>query len=1005
MKSMSLRALVASVSLCAISGCYVDDDAPAAPQLDPVRPITSLTDAAVSGVAEPFAHVVVSGGSAEASAEADGVTGRFAVAVPLKDGDNTLSVVAVDADSNKSEAATVSVVREPPRAEVVRLTLEDNVIDADDAALVAIIDVDNDEDEIDLTLSVVDYAAAPAAVAVVLDAAGHARVVLDGLTLAAGGRVVAEADVADLDGVKAKDEAAFTVVPGAAAAVAVLLSATVDGALVGPTDDLTIPAGTDVDVDVTVTDAHENVVTGGAVRLDVPGAGAAVAGNTLLHLERAGSYVVVADTGLGLLAGEATLNVEPGAVDHVVVSVDNAVVAAGTVVTATAAAFDAFDNLVAATPPTLTTDAPQGFGAPVVVDGVATATATITTAGSYTITADGGAGASASVAVVVVAATPQNANFFEIDPAGLPYAAGDAVFFTYDFVDAFGNVNDDVDVIVTVNAANVAVVDGGDGTGEIDGIVRAGTYTVRARALGTGLPDDVETLTIDPNPIDAGFNLVLSAGLIAEQGTLLFFAQDGFGNLIDVADVTVSVSDPTAATQSGNQLTFTRPGTYAVTACLVDDATVCDSEFISVQGLLDTVPPSVAVAITFPDPAQSNEVPPRGLVTFRVDSSDDRGLSEIRFVATFGTSTGTQSFCTVTRTGVLLPTGTTTDSRSFSFSLPACALPLDDIRVVAQAIDQAGNSANSADHTPLQVAANFNITSPNFIVEVAAFGDRLDQPRDVAVDVSTGQLFVSDGGSDRIIVVAPDRTQQDLRDRNGNRLNPQTPRGVALDAGNNLFIVADDVGNGDPGVERLSANFTDTSPLIDQNNISGAFPNRGDGVDVDNTAGKTALLCAGVDQADRVQCFTNFTAAPSLSINQLITGRRPIAVAFDPPSATNPTDVLWVALNAGGVALRPFTFNAARTTLTAGTDLNLSAVFQAGDVGDVVVAASGNLIVSNQRTGVVFRVTRAGVINEIARGFQTPRGLAFDGNSLLVVAEGDDAVFRVSPDPQAPGTF
>ena len=282
---------------------------------------------------------------------------------------------------------------------------------------------------------------------------------------------------------------------------------------------------------------------------------------------------------------------------------------------------------------------------------------------------------------------------------------------------------------------------------------------------------------------------------------------------------------------------------------------------------------------------------------------------------------------------------------------------------------------------------------------------RLDQPRGVAVDTATGQLFVANSGNDRVIVVAPDRTQQELRDRNGNRLNPQTPRGVALDNANNLFIVADDVGNGDPGVERLSANFTDTSPLIDLSTNAGAFPNRGDGVDVDNTVGKTALLCAGVDQADRVQCFTNFTATPSLTINQLIAGRRPIAVAFDPPSANNPNDLLWVALNAGGVALRPFTFNAARTTLTAGTDINLSALFQAGDVGSVVVAASGNLIVSNQRTGVVFRVTRAGVANEVASGFRTPRGLAFDGNSLLVVAEGDDAIFRVTPDPAAPGTF
>lgn len=1001
---LSLATLIVAAS---VGGCFVDDDAPGAPVLDDVRTVTSLDTVHIAGSAEPLAHVTLTGGDGDFAADADGVTGRFAADVALKDGDNAIAVVANDADGNASEATTVTVKHEPARAEVVRVALEDSVVDADVAALVAVVDIDNNESEIDLstlgvTITIADYAGAFTALPVTVDAAGHARVILAGLTVKGTGRVVAEADVADLDGVKAKDEAAFTIVAGAPATVDVTLATDA----IAAANAISVVAGTDVDVAVVVKDQHANLIEGGTIALDVPGGGVDVAGNRLVGVETAGVFTVVANTGTGLLSGTATLTVTAAAPDHVDLALDASLVEAGTVVVAEAAAFDAFGNLVSDVVPTITSTAPQSFGAATNNNGVVTAPVTVTAAGSYIVTATAAGAAFATAALDVVAATPANANFFEIDAAGLPYAAGDAVFFNYELTDAFGNVNSAVPVLVTVNAPNVAIVDGGNGTGEIDGIVRSGTYTVRARAIGTGLPDDVETLTIDPNPEDAGFNLLLSAGLIAEQGTLLFFATDGFGNNIDAADVAVTISDPTAATQTGNRLVFTKPGTFGITACLVADSSICDTEFLSVQGLLDTVPPSVAVSITFPDPAQSSVVPTRGLVTFSVDSTDDRGLSEIRFVATFGTSAGTQSFCSVTRTGVLLASGTLQDSRTFSFQLPTCALPLDDIRIVAQAIDQAGNSSNSSDHTPLTVASTFNLTSPGFIVEVAAFNGNLDGIRDVAVDAATGQLFLANFNNDRISVVAPDRTQQDLRDSNGNRLNPAAPRGVALDANNALFIVADDAGNGRPGIERLDANFIDTAPLIDSATTTNAFPNRGEDLDIDQSVGLTGLMCAAVDQVDRVQCFTNFDATPALTVNQQITGRRPIALEFDPPSATSATDRLWVALNNGGVAVRPFDFNATRTTLTAGTDLSLAAQFQNGDVGDLVVAPSGNLIITNARTGVIVRVDRnSGALTEVARGFQNPRGLAFDGDVLYVVDSGDAAVFRISPDPAAPGVF
>jgi len=1026
-------ALVTLVLASVGAGCLVDDDRPAAPIVDGLRPRTSLADARIAGVAEYFATVTATGPGGSVSAVADGRTGLFALQLPLSAGDNAISITAADDAGNVSEPVEVVVVQEPARAETVRVNLPRTVIDADSGALEVIVDISNDEAEIPLTglgvtltiPELADFAPLPIAV----NDTGHAVVVLEDLRRAGTMTVRVEADVADLAGARAFDQAGFTVLPGRPAVVDVSLSATVDGTAVGPENALTVPAGTLVDVDVAVSDAHGNAVEGAAITIDAPGSGAAVLGDRLADLTRAGTFDVVADTGVGLVSGTATLTVTAAAPDHVELSLDAGLVQAGTAVTAQARVVDAFGNTVTDAVPAFDIDAPQDFGAPLVNAGVATATVTVTLAGAFTVTASDPASTAtpATAPLQIVAGVPVNGNFIEIDAAGLPYQAGDAVFVNYELLDAFGNVNSTSPVVVTVNAPNVAIADNGAGTIEVNGIVRAGTYVVRGRAVGTGLPDDVETLVVGPNPELAGFNLVLSASLVTEFGTLVFSGTDGFGNLIDESQITTTVSDPSVV-RSGSQLTFGRPGSFSITAC-VTGTTLCDTEFVSVQGLIDTIPPTVDIVIE--TPVGSNTVVRGQRIVFRVDVSDDRALSELRFVATFGDN----GVCTRTG-GPVLFSASTTESRTFSFTVPNCAIPLDVVNIVAQAADEAGNTRNGADASlsvldPFTLQTGVDPQGGTFVVAIAAFQDRLDIPSGIAVQEASGTFFVANAGNDRAVGVPIDRVQFELRDQNNNRIDLLNARGTAATRAGSLFFGVDDVinGSGSSGIIRVRQDLVDEI-FVDSARPGGQAELIGNQqlvnqLVVDESAGPPAALCMVISAQDHLYCYGNLDAQPiaTTRLAELeLTGLRPRGIGIDPandPGVLNDVnDVLFVAFNrtvGGSRIIRPFRFNAARTTLTAfaGADISLNGLgLQDDDLGDLVVGPGPerNIYVADRRGGRVLRIERAtGAVSTFVSGLSSPVGLAFEGGlnaqALLISDDNDRVVFRVLPDAGNPGLF
>jgi RHS repeat-associated protein len=132
-----------------------DSTPPPAPQLDPVASPTNQALATLSGSAEAGAGVALrvlrpDGSSESLGTLSAGADGRFSLAaVPLVEGENTLSAVASDAAGNASEPATANVLLDTV-APVITVTspAEGSVSDALDIVVTGSVD------EVDATLTI-----------------------------------------------------------------------------------------------------------------------------------------------------------------------------------------------------------------------------------------------------------------------------------------------------------------------------------------------------------------------------------------------------------------------------------------------------------------------------------------------------------------------------------------------------------------------------------------------------------------------------------------------------------------------------------------------------------------------------------------------------------------------------------------------------------------------------------------------------------------------------------
>lgn len=990
----SLRRVLA-LCLPAIVAACADEDvtAPPVPYLELAPEVTSRATLILEGSAEYGASVKVTRDptftEAPAPVTADLITGRFRVTVALAEGvDNTFSVVAVDAAQNSSPAVNVKIFHEPPRPQTVRLTPSATLVSADDGKLAVLVQIGHREPEISLDameveLSVEGYTPAVAPVVVKVNASGVGEGVLEGLSRAGSGTVVATAVKAAPDGTKASDRRGFVVVSGRPASVTLLLAATVDGSDRGPAASLSVPAGTEVTTSVEVVDAKGNVLVAPPLSLVTDAPGALIAGSTVARLERAGTYQVWANLSASVVTGTASLVVEPAAAAAIRLVATPSEVLAGTAVAVEARVVDRFGN-TRADAVSLTEDLEVSLTALTTEAGITRAQLVPQQAGTFTVTGAFGGLTSADATLVVLPAAPVTFGF-ELDLTRAPFAAGAVIPFTYAVLDAFGN-RTSTPVVVTVDAPAATVLVDGAGRGEISGIVRTGTYSVRARAVGTAF-EDTETVVIGPSP-RAGFDLVLSSALLVEGSKVSVLVRDGFGNAIGLDQVALDVNGVPLAmasgvSLSGSQLTFTQAGNFQVRATLLADTAISDTELLAVQAVADVVPPTAAItAILFPAGAT---VPARGTIRAALSLGDNRSLAEAEVLAQFG-----ETPACAASSGRLVLVGQTAATPAVSVRAPTCATPRDVVSLVVRVSDQAGNIGFSATNTTLRMyaPAGFDVTagSSAYVSSVVAYANRIDRgdtPTDLAVSPTSDVIYVTHEGSDRIVVAFPDRTQDDLRDTSGNRFNFDKPQGVAVTQAGDLFVGVVGV----PTIDGVPADLsTVTRGVVD---TGGRFPGR---INLDEE-GPVALLCVAYPLNGSVRCYRSFLSTPMQVFE--------IAGLTLPVAADVSGGALWI-LERGGCRVRraALTYTPGTGAVTAGTP---SAPFTAASGGtcvDLVSIGADDVAVLDDGGGKVARVRRDGsgtFSAEIVASVPSGRGLDFAGGRLFVLDDAFETVFAITP--------
>ncbi|MDF1565151.1 MAG: hypothetical protein P1V51_19090 [Deltaproteobacteria bacterium] len=581
---------------------------------------------------------------------------------------------------------------------------------------------------------------------------------------------------------------------------------------------------------------------------------------------------------------------------------------------------------------------------------------------------------------------------FEIDPAAAPFAAGDVIPFAYEVLDAHGNVSD-APVIVTIGAPNVAISNDGQGSGEILGITRSGTYLVNARVAGSAL-EDSETVVVDPNPGE-GFNLVLSANLVQQDSRAMAFVYDAFGNAIPLSGVEVAVDGAivTPGGTTGREIVFPDPGTFTVTATLLADPTLADSELITVQPIADLLPPSVTLRVVWP--SASTIVDQRGHIEVAVTVEDQKSLAEGRVMAQFGADIG----CTATSPLLVLAgQGTPTAGGSLQTTLntsvraPGCAFPSDVVTLVAKASDQAGNTGFSATDTSLTIYAppNFDPAAPGYEAMVWAYGDRIENGNlgndtlDVAIDTLEGAAYLTQSGNDQILVAYPDRTQVRLEDNQRNRYAfDGQPEGVALSAAGYLYV-SDPTGN--RSIWRIDPDRDPNNPRL-LNNLFG--PGR---LNLES-AGPRELLCFTRETTqDDGACYAIDANGDLTRDFGVQNGAGSFAQAMDVWHGTDAVSVVWMITRGCDLYRWDLDYGALPPT---NETLVVSGVGGGNRCEDLVALPTGAVAVAVGDQGTVVRVNDAGTETVMAENLPDVTGVDFGGGSLWVLDPTNRALYRI----------
>jgi len=563
--------------------------------------------------------------------------------------------------------------------------------------------------------------------------------------------------------------------------------------------------------------------------------------------------------------------------------------------------------------------------------------------------------------------------------------AGTEVMATVVVSDAEGNVLPAPAVQLSTDSPGVLVVAGT----RLVGLRRAGAWNVFLQAGGVTVTGQAK-ITVEPNPA-AGIVVVLSDNRVVSGEKVMVQVLDAYGNLVNSGDLALDIdgtpvaSHPDASFANG-ELTFSAAGLYNLTAVLSADASISDSAQILVEDLVDTRSPEPMIdQILYPT---SSLVSPRGRIEVQLTITDDRALADAVLHAQFGGVPACSS-----NSGTLFLNGQKQVTTAASVRVPNCAAPLDSVAFIVEARDQAGNIGFSAINDSLSIAvpANFDITAGTpYSANIVGWGDRIrtgDGPIDVAMDASSETAYISLSQNNRIVLVFPDRTQDDLRDLNRNPINFQQPEGLALDSMSNL-LVGDRIGGGGNGqIDLVDPLLVTTRGQIN----NGARPAR---MSIDEQ-GAVPLFCAAFPAIDEVNCWADY--ASNNPVLLLTLGPADGLVA--PESVVVDAGTLSIVEQNCTVKQTQLTYDAITPSVIAGAVTTITPVGPAnfnGPCQDIAALPSGDVAVADNGGGQVIRVNPAGDTTIIAQGMPNVRGLDSKNGALFILDAQMQAVFRIT---------
>ncbi|TLY37482.1 MAG: hypothetical protein E6K61_12090, partial [Nitrospirae bacterium] len=246
-------------------------------------------------------------------------------------------------------------------------------------------------------------------------------------------------------------------------------------------------------------------------------------------------YVAGATAGIDTLqvtgsghSGTATVNIVPGALDHVDVLPGVASIVAGTTMTFTAQAKDRFGNTISGAG--FTWGVSGGIGT---IDSAGRFTAS-TTVGTGTVTAQSGPKTGTSIVEIVPAALEA----LEVTPSPITVAAGGTLLLNAAGLDRYGNEVSGLSVSWATTLGSVTPTGIGSPTAVLSGGFSAGSGTLSVASGGVSL---TVAVTVTPGPANR-IDVSPTPATVVAGGTLTFTGtpRDLFGNAI--SGLTVSWS-------------------------------------------------------------------------------------------------------------------------------------------------------------------------------------------------------------------------------------------------------------------------------------------------------------------------------------------------------------------------------------------------------------------------------------------------------------------------------